>query len=289
MATELYSKKSLPYVYEFDQRDIAGINACNDAHGFAVVKNLVPVEVVERLKEDVRQVLEGTCDPSEGASNYSLNFIEVSPTLASLLTYEPYMRIARSLYHNQPITLHRSAAIYKKVTAPVGAWHTDWEPKKHPYNANALLNNSGACSNWIYLNGTHPSRAGLAIIPDSHRVDWSGPEGFEFTRNRKSFYRKGENPSDCMEMDFPEAFPLFTDPGDMIIFAERTYHGVFAHHGDVTRLSCGLGFRPASYSINPCWPLPESSKAFIASCPPEIQSLVEEYTGIDNKWVSSEM
>ncbi len=89
-------------------------------------------------------------------------------------------------------------------------------------------------------------------------------------------------------MDIPEAFPLFTEPGDMIIFAERTYHGVFPHLGDETRLTCGFGFRPSSYPVKPCWPLPESSREFIASCPAEVLPLVEGYTGIDHTWVSRE-
>ncbi len=98
METKTYTKKSLPYIYEFDLNDLDGINGCNNAHGFAVVKSLIPLEVIEKLKEEVRQVLAATCHPSDGAANVSGNFIEVSPTLAGLLTYEPYMKIVRSLY-----------------------------------------------------------------------------------------------------------------------------------------------------------------------------------------------
>jgi len=85
-------------------------------------------------------------------------------------------------------------------------------------------------------------------------------------------------------MDFPEAFPLITDPGDLIIFAERTYHGVFPHNGTEVRLSCGLNFRPKSYQHTESWTLPDSAKKFITDCPTEVCHLVDQYLGIDWNW-----
>ena len=43
------------------------------------------------------------------------------------------------------------------------------------FDGQSSVNNTEFSSVWFYLNGTHPSRAGLAIIPDSHAPDWSPP------------------------------------------------------------------------------------------------------------------
>ncbi|RAV22591.1 hypothetical protein DQG23_06580 [Paenibacillus contaminans] len=279
--------KKLPYVYEFDKDDTEGIYKCNELHGFAVVKGLLPQDIVDKLKAEVRRTLEDESDSTPGTTRFATSFIEQSPTLADLLTYEPYMKIARRLYGNEPISLNRSAAIYKKPGAPVGAWHTDWQPRVHPYGVDGVLNTTGANSNWFYLNGTHPDRAGISIIPDSHTEEWEGPKGFEFTSRRKSFYRKGTEPEACVEMDFDEAFSLFTDPGDMIVFAERTYHGVHAHNGTETRLSCALSFRTKGQQFDEVWPLPESARTFIANCPVGVKPLVEEYLGMGKSWSST--
>lgn len=279
--------KKLPYVYEFEKDDVEGIYNCNEQHGFAVVKGLLSPEMVDKLKAEVRLALEDETDKTPGTTSFANSFIEQSQALSGLLTYEPYMKIVRCLYGYQPITLNRSAAIYKKPGAPVGAWHTDWQPRTHPYGVDGVLNTTGASSNWFYLNGTHPDRAGIAIIPDSHTKEWEGPEEFEFTSNRKSFYRKGTEPKDCVEMDFKEVFNLYSDPGDMIVFAERTYHGVHAHNGTETRLSCALSFRTKGQQFDEVWPLPESARTFIANCPEEVKPLVEEYIGMGRSWSST--
>jgi ectoine hydroxylase-related dioxygenase (phytanoyl-CoA dioxygenase family) len=141
---------------------------------------------------------------------------------------------------------------------------------------------------WFYLNGIDSVRGGLAIIPDSHTEDWPAPEGFAFTANRKSFSRiGGELRSHTRMDDVPGAMPVLTDPGDMIIFAERTYHGVYPHRGTETRLSCGMSFCEKSYVPEQVWELPESAKQFIAFCPPETKKYVDGYVGINREWRST--
>jgi ectoine hydroxylase-related dioxygenase (phytanoyl-CoA dioxygenase family) len=279
-------QKTLPYTYAFDKSELEKIIACNETHGFAVVKGFLTNEQVEELKSEVRRVLGPKIEQSTGYSYTHGWFVEESPVLRQFMADESYMRIANRLNNNVPITLNRSAAIYKKPGAGPMAWHTDWEPLKHPYRANAVLNNSGASSMWFYLNGIRPERGGLAIIPDSHRLDYAGPEGFEFTERLNSFYRKGTKPVGYSQMDFQECFPLFTDPGDLVIFAERTYHGVYPHNGDEERLTCAMSFRPTTYKLPQIWPLTESAKKFIANCPAEIYPLVKDYIGINGDWVS---
>jgi len=277
----------LPYRYEFDQKELSEITACNERHGFAIVKDMLPSGMVEMLKAEVRRVLEEKATTSPDETQVSVNFIEVSPVFATLLTFEPFMRIASELHGHEPLTLNRSAAIYKKPGARPMSWHTDWGPLDHPYGADAVLNNSGASSMWFYLNGIDAKRGGLAIIPDSHKEDWAAPEGFEFTARKGSFRRIGSElgAHDRMD-DVPGAMPVVAEPGDLIVFAERTYHGVYKHNGSVTRLSCGMSFRKKNFQPPQVWPLPESAERFIGSCSDEVKPLVEGYLGIDRMWMS---
>ncbi|MBP1994277.1 phytanoyl-CoA dioxygenase family protein [Paenibacillus eucommiae] len=305
-------KHQLSYRYEFHRDELAAIKACNEAHGFAVVKEVLPPEIIESLKKSICEVFEPTLQSSHVFLNPEIidgliqsdqliaetaspkiftrtmvDFIEKSDAMASLMTYEPYMRIVRALYGEGPVTLNRSAAIYKEPGAGVGGWHTDWEPLEGVYGTNAVLNNTGACSNWFYLTGVNPDNGGLALIPDSHTEDWQGPKGFELTENLRSFHRKDDNLPAYDKFDFEEMLPLYAEAGDLVIFAERTFHGVFPHHGDETRLSCAITFRPGSTGFSPCWQPSESTKRFIASCPPEVQPMVKHYTGHSFSWKSN--
>lgn len=279
---------TLPYRFEFDKNEVRNIVECNEQHGFAIVKGMLPLGMVEMLKAEVRRVLEPVVQSSSVITYTHNHFIEHSPVYASLMTYEPYMRIARALNGDEPITLNRSAAIYKQAGCGPMAWHTDWGPLEHPYDTNSVLNSSGASSMWFYLNGIDDVRGGLAIIPDSHPEDWEAPEGFAFTGRKKSFYRKGAAPTPHARMDdVPGAMPVVAEPGDMILFAERTYHGVYPHRGTQTRLSCGMSFRKQSYKPAQVWPLSESAKRFIDLCPPEIKPFVEGYAGMGGDWTSA--
>lgn len=278
---------ALPYRFEFDKNEVRNIVECNKQHGFAIVKGMLPPGMVEMLKAEVRRVLEPAVQSSGVITHTNIHFIEHSPVYASLMTYESYMEIARALNDNEPITLNRSAAIYKKAGCGPMAWHTDWGPLEHPYDTNAVLNNSGASSMWFYLNGIDDIRGGLAIIPDSHTEDWNAPDGFTFTKQNKSFYKNGGTPTPHTQMDdVPGAMPVVAEPGDMILFAERTYHGVYPHRGTETRLSCGMSFRKISYKPEQVWPLSESAKRFIDLCPSEIKPLVEGYIGMGGDWRS---
>lgn len=276
------------YRFEFAPEEVQEIIACNQAHGFAIIKGMLPQAMVEMLKAEVRRVLKPLADEA-GAPTYAhLQFVEASPVFASLMQHEPFIQIARALCDGEPMTLNRSAAIYKQPGAGPMGWHTDWVQLVHPYGANAVLNNSGASSMWFYLNGIDAVRGGLAIIPGSHTDDWPAPEGFAFTERRQSFYPLGGEPAPHMTMDdVPGAMPVIAEPGDLIVFAEKTYHGVYPHQGTEVRLSCGISFRKQSYEAEPLWPLPESAAAFIDSSPPEIRPLVAGYWGIDVGWQSN--
>lgn len=282
------------YQFEFDKDDLQAIRECNEQHGFAIVKEVLTSELHEELKEEVRSVLEPRFVDESIRSATSGAFIEEAPALLKLLRYEPLLRIVRYLNDGESITLNRSAAIYKKPGAAAGvlhsdamAWHTDWGPLEHPYKTNEVLNNTGAVSCWFYLTGSNPQNGGLSIIPDSHTEDWEGPEGFAFTKNRKSFYPVGTEPKAYTLMDVPGAMAVVTEPRDLVLFAERTYHGVNPHRGEAPRLSCAVSFRKKSRVIEQHWPLSESALRFIESCPEDVRELVEGYLGLGKSWVSS--
>ena len=278
--------RELGYRHEFRHNEFAAIKACVDAHGFAVVKSVISRAWVDEIKASIWDILTENNPLRPGETRFNQWFVEQSKPFARLLEYEPFLEVNRALLQSREMTLHRTAALLKSVGAGVGPWHTDWTGRKGPPQAVDDVLNRGEvpAGIWFYLNGTHPARGGLALIEDSHRPDWAGPEGFEFTHLRKSFYRKGAPAVDYAGMDVPGIVPLFTDPGDLIVFASRTYHGVYPHHGSEPRFSCAANFRAGRHSINAPWPLTDSAQKFIDAQPAHIKPLVEYYTGLDRTW-----
>jgi ectoine hydroxylase-related dioxygenase (phytanoyl-CoA dioxygenase family) len=115
-------------------------------------------------------------------------------------------------------------------------------------------------------------------------LDWPGPEGFELTPDKTSFYPKGGEPKGYVGFDIPGLVPLFTEPGDEIIFADRTYHSAFPNQSDQVRLSCAIGFRARSAHIDAPWPRSPLAQHFVDALPAHLQPLVENYVGIDPQW-----
>ena len=282
---------SLPYRCEFAPSETEAIAACNRDHGFAVVKGVLSRTLVEQLKETTWWVQDPQRTLQPGETRVQIDFIEHAPPLWELLEHEDFIRLNRAILGTADLTIHRSAAILKNAGAGPVTWHTDWHgygplPARTP---NEVLNR-GEWPNgmWFYLNGTHPSRAGLAVIADSHAIDWAGPEGFAFTEYRRSFYPRGEEPKAYDRFDVPGMVPLFTEPGDLIVFDTRTYHGAFPHGGTEARLSCGFIFRPTAPPFRAPWPLTESARRFCAALPGRLHPFVEGYTGLDQDWKLAE-
>ena len=170
--------------------------------------------------------------------------------------------------------------------APV-RWHSDWQgfSEGPPKNSGEVLNRGlWPSGKWFYITGSRPVHGGLCVIEDSHVEGWEGPEGFALTGDQRSFYPEGEEESSYDGFDIPGLIPLFTDPGDMIVFAHRTYHGAFPNGLDEPRLSCAIGFRDRGHRIEVPWEIPESGRRFLAELPPHLQRYVEGYTSIDIAW-----
>ena len=282
----------LPYRYTFDTDELDAIKACHDEHGFAVVRRVIGAERVEGLKESVRDVLDPMADLGPGETRVQHAFIEYSNCMWRLLEDEAFMAVHRRISATNELTLNRSAAILKNVGAPAVRWHTDWQGfgLERPQSASDVLNvGEWPSGMWFYLNGTRPGRAGLAVIADSHRMDWTGPAGFAFTdRRRHSFHRQGEAAEAYAGFDVPGVVPLFTEPGDLIVFAARTYHGAFPHAGDEPRLSVGLNLRHGRAPLDPVWPLPAGVDRFRKGLPERLFPCVEHYAGYDPEWSGTE-
>jgi len=281
----------LDYRYRFRPEEHGEIESCLEAHGFAVVERMIAPELVERLRQSVRRVIDPEGSMARGDARTQHSFMEYDPTSLELLDHPDWLDLIVSLYGTDQLRFHRSAGIVRMPSAEPVRWHSDWSfwsglYQKPPRNVNDVLNtHEGLGGRWFYLEGTHPMRAGLAVIEDSHRIDWPGPEGFEFTDDRRSFFKKGTAPAMYDRWDVPGIVPLFTDPGDMILFASRTYHYAFPHRGDQPRHSCGgPGLVPKAWDTFSPWPLPERTRRFIDQLPERFKPYAEGYGGFDEHW-----
>ena len=267
--------------------ELEAVSQTLKAHGFAILKAVLPYDLVEEMK---LAVWEGT-DPDRtlkrGESRTCHGWVETGPRPLLLLEYEPFVRIHRHLIGTEDLTIHRSAAIIRMPETKAVAWHSDWcgftdaPPKITGDVLNRGMRPSGA---WFYLTGSRPVHGGLCVIEDSHVKDWPGPEGFCLTSDQRWFYPLGEEERRYEGFDIPGLVPLFTDPGDMIIFAARTYHGAFPTQEDEVRLSCAIGFRDRNYKIEVPWEMPDQGRRFLDTLPPHLHRYVEGYTSIDMNW-----
>ena len=287
MNQEAIEKPKLHYRYEFSVDELEAVSECLEAHGFAIIKDVLPGEIVEDLKTGV---IEGT-DPEgtlkKGESRTRHAWIESGPGAWQLLEYEPFMRIHEHLIGTDDLTVHRSAAIIRMPGSQPVAWHTDWcgFSDEAPKNSGDVLNRGlWPSGKWFYITGSRPVHGGLCVIEDSHVEDWEGPEGFSLTADRRSFYPEGEEESRYSGFAIPGLVPLFTNPGDMIIFAHRTYHGAFPNQLDEVRLSCAIGFRDRNHRIDVPWEIPEAGQRFMDELPEHLHRYIDGYTSIDTSW-----
>jgi len=277
----------LPYQTEFGPTDFGAAHDCLKEHGFAIVKQLMPRDLVAELQRAVVEI----CDPEGSmAANTSrtiLNFVERHPAALKMIECQPLMAWHEHLMGTKDLTVHRSACILRKPGCPPVGWHTDHSfDHTPPKNTNDALNNHDwPNGKWFYLTGSYPEHGGIAVIADSHRDDWQGPEGFNFVDpvTKKSFYRRGSESGWYNKFDVPGCVPLFTEPGDMILFASKTYHGAFENYSDQTRLSCAIGFRPRAPHNVP-WDLPDDARAFVERVPSHLKPYFEHYTSIVPGW-----
>ena len=281
------AKPDLAYRYEFSVAELDAVSTCLDTHGFAIVKDVLPQVVVATLRAGV---WEGT-DPDRtlrrGESRTRHAWVESGPKAWSLMECEPFMAIHRHLIGTDDLTVHRSAAIVRMPGSQPVAWHTDWcgFDEGPPKNSGDVLNRGlWPSGKWFYITGSRPAHGGLCVIEDSHVEDWQGPRGFEMTADRRSFYPADDQENRYAGFEIPGLVPLFTNPGDMIVFAHRTYHGAFSNTLDEVRLSCALGFRDRRHEIAVPWEIPQAGKRFLEQIPDHLRRFTQGYTSIDTTW-----
>ena len=280
-------KPDLGYRYEFTLDELDAAQQCVEAHGFTIVKNVLTDKLVEELQESVQQVIDPDGTLGEGNSFTHPSFIEHSPAIWKLFDHEPYMRAQQVFCQAEELTINRTAAILRNSGSAPLAWHSDFcgfSNGPRQFSGDVLNRGPWPSGLWFYITGSHPNHGGLAVIEDSHLEGWTAPEGFQLTPDRRSFHSQGSEPHRHVGFDVPGVVPIFTDPGDQIVFASRTYHAAFSNRIDRVRLSCAIIFRAREYTINAPWPLTEDAQAFMEALPQRWQPLVKNYVGIDNDW-----
>ena len=119
-------KPELEYTYEFEVNQISLMSECLEAHGFAIIKDVLPTELVDSLKQAVFDGTDPKGELEPGQSRTRHAWVESGPGAWQLLEYEPFMKVHRHLIGANELTVHRSAAIIRMPgSQPVG-WHTDW-------------------------------------------------------------------------------------------------------------------------------------------------------------------
>jgi hypothetical protein len=281
-------KPKLSYDYEFPADRLDRIVACTAEHGFCVAKEVLSPAMVDVLCSDVWRVVDPdrTLGPGESRT-YHAWFDEATEAWA-LLDSPRFMNLPRALLGTDEICINRSAAIIRRPGSATVGWHTDWRGQSDdpPRDSGQVLNRGSWPSGiWFYVTGSRPTHGGLCVIEDSNRVGWTGPEGFRLTADQYSFVREDAGDDERYEgFDMPGLVPLFTEPGDCILFADRTFHGAFPNGEERTRLSCGCGFRKKSDVIDAPWELPATARAFVGALPGRHKRYVDGYTGIDSSF-----
>jgi hypothetical protein len=278
----------LPYAHAFATDAIEDAIACYREHGFAIVRGLASPEVLDDLRHAVEHVL-GPQPLAPAENRTTPEFVERSPLAVRVLDIDGYVELNARLLGTRDLTIHRSFAVLKNAGSDAVAWHRDYHHLESttPTEPDQFLDpgDHGARMLW-YLDGSYPDEGGLWVIPDSHRDDWPGLPGFAFTAGAKSFHRVGEPAVDCASFDAPQMFPLRVDPGDLLIYALRTYHGASAQPSG-RRRACAVLLRPTFPALEVPWAQPESSLRFLDALPERYASFARNYVGIDYRWRSS--
>lgn len=276
---------TLPYDHAFPPEAIDDAIACFREHGFAIVRRLASADVLHDLRQAVDDVLDAR-SLAHGENRTTPEFVERSPLAVRVLDIEGYVELNRRLLGTSELTIHRSFAVLKNAGSPAVAWHRDYHhlESSTPTEPDEFLDpgDHGARMLW-YLDGSYPDAGGLWLVPDSHREDWQGLPGFAFTPGRKSFHRVGQPPHECATFDAPQMVPLHIDPGDLLIYALRLYHGAAAQPSGLRR-ACAVLLRPTWPALEVPWSQPASSRRFVETLPDRYAAFARNYVGIDYAW-----
>lgn len=223
--------------------------------GWAIAADVLDPQSVIDLKDTVVANCPLTSDTST-----DLAVIERSPALLCLLRNPRYMDIMRACIGTDDVVVHRSAALRRQPGTPGIGWHSDFEGYGDQLTTPNARLNRGEWPNgaWFYLDGCRPERGGLAVMTGSHVPGWTPPETWSF--------------------DMPGVVSIHAEPGDLILFAARTWHAAHPLAGMV-RHSLGIALRPAAITIPTPEETPASTVRFLNSLPADIAPLFRGYAG----------
>ena len=269
--------------YHFQPSEHSKALDCLQRRGFCVIRGIIGARLVDELKDSIDRHLDPDRDLPPASNRYHMAFAEVSDPVWTLVDHAPYWEFICAVHGTRDLCLHRSAAILRTAGEGMGAWHVDFKGhiETSPTTANEILNRFPIPSGlWFYLNGSAAGRSGLAVIEHSHLPDWQ-PAGFELINDRTGMRRIGSD-SPCQDLDVPGCVAVEAQPGDLICFADRTFHANLAT--SERRYSCGIGFRPRKWRIDAPWRLPDSARALIERLPERLKHYTDGYTGYDGTW-----
>ena len=98
-------KPDLGYRYEFSTDELERMDECLEGHGFAIIKDALPEEIVERLKQAVYDGTDPEGTLAEGQSRTRHAWVESGAGAWSLMDYEPFMDLHRHLIGRGAVAL----------------------------------------------------------------------------------------------------------------------------------------------------------------------------------------
>jgi hypothetical protein len=256
--------------------DHDGILKDLDRDGVAVVRQVLSPRLLAELGEQVGSTLGDRQSPTGSA--YDLAFIERSSALVEVLGHLPFITLARRLLGTPEVVVNRSAAILRIPGSPQVGWHSDFDFSDGlASGADAVLNRGEWPGGmWFYLSGCAPEHGGLAVMQGSQVRDWIPPAPWRLSTDRRLLLNAAGEPAD---MDLPGMLAVRAEPGDLVVFAARTYHAAYPLQGR-PRLSCGLGLRPRAVRLDAPWTLLPESRAWRQRLPERMQNFFDGYLGM---------
>lgn len=261
------------------------INAFLNEHGFAVVRDMIDAPTAQAYREEAMRVL-GKGPDAGWHSEWQ--YAEKAPVFCHILENEHFMALNREMLGCDDLTLSRGSALIREPGSPARVWHTDHSIHRHnPKNRDDLLLGFDWLRGCIfYVDGCEPKRGGLVVVPNSHRPDWPGPEGFRLDRPRHILYKEGET-KPYNSMDLPGAFPIHANPTDMVLFHARTWHTNHPHMGQPgdSRVFVRMGLRPAHEPFPSPWEQSPAVRHFIETAPDYLKPYVKDYRGVPEQYL----
>ena len=207
-----------------------------DQQGYLIVRNALDSETIERLIAAGDRLLESDLQTNRQTNNGGIydgfrNSISLDPAFAGLIDQEKILPIVVQLL-GASLHVMTSHLIYKQPDAPdkpdtyrLPGWHRDYAMAMHDMGHGAIPRLLVKCA--YYLTDLSEKGRGVTMVSPGSNLLTDNPE-----------IPAGQvDPENAVE---PEL-----QPGDCLIFENRTFHAGALHRGDTTRkaIMVGYGYR----------------------------------------------